>query len=167
MVHEAHQCKNFHNLKWQYPRKILIKYRVILQVHFQQLPMGSPASNLIQPRSQKGHLQAKRQKETFQCFNGIKFKNLMGTHPSLSLGSPQIESRRLISTTQQLDQITQLAILRQSLSNLSNLKNTLGSTIQNRITNPKLKSKTNKVMKKYSEHSLPSLTLKILLKARQ
>ena len=166
MVHEAHPCKNFHNLKCQYLRKTLIKYKAILQVHFQQLPMGSPVSNLIQPRSQKGHLQAKRQKETFLCYSEIKFKNLMDTRPSLSLGFPQIESRRLIFMTQQLDQITQLAILRQSLSNLSNLRNILGSMNKNKITNPKLKSKTNKVMKRYSEHSLPSLTPKILLRAR-
>ena len=166
MAHEAHPCKNFHNLKSRYLRKTLIKYREILQVHFQQLLMANPVSSPTQPQSQKGQLQAKRQRETFWCSNEIKFKKLMDTHPSLRLGFPQIELRRLIFMTLQLDQIIQLAILRQSLSNPSNLKNTLGSMIKSKITNPKSKSKTNKVMKKYSEHSLPSLTLKILLKAR-
>ena len=166
MAHEALPCKNFNNLKWRYLRKTSIRYRVILQVHFQQLLTANPVLSLIQQRSQKGQLHLKRPRETFLCSNEIKFKKLMDTRPSLSLGFPQIELRRLIFMTLQLDQIIQLAILRQSLSNPSNLKNTLGSMNKSRITNPKSKSKTNKVMKKYSEHSLPSLTLKIPHRAK-
>ena len=166
MAHEAHPCKNFHSLKWLYLRKTLIRYREILQVHFQQPLMANLVSSPTQLQSQKDQPQAKKLRETFWCFNEIKFKKLMDTRPSSRLGFPQIELRRLIFMTLQLDQIIQLAILRQSLSNPSNLKNTLGSMIKSKITNPKSKSKTNKVMKKYSEHSLPSLIPKIPLRAK-